>query len=162
MVTYLSGSNRRGWRWCEKVVCLLYPSLSWGCVIRHVLYALMFLILVQDCEASPHCRRLQLKDMLVSEMQRLTKYPLLLDNIIKHTEGEESRDTEHMNPQQMKRFLRMMSLFIFSWFARPPLTPACPGLLSGDITGCQRGRKGNRTPAKSQPVPAPAGSCPSV
>ncbi|KAK1784341.1 hypothetical protein P4O66_019095 [Electrophorus voltai] len=32
-------------------------------------------------------RRLQLKDLLVSEMQRLTKYPLLLDNIIRHTEG---------------------------------------------------------------------------
>ncbi|XP_067255893.1 rho guanine nucleotide exchange factor 11 isoform X2 [Chanodichthys erythropterus] len=42
--------------------------------------------LIQECEASPHCRRLQLKDLLVSEMQRLTKYPLLLDNIIKYTE----------------------------------------------------------------------------
>ncbi|KTG47531.1 hypothetical protein cypCar_00041574, partial [Cyprinus carpio] len=42
--------------------------------------------LIQECEASPHCRRLQLKDLLVAEMQRLTKYPLLLDNIIKHTE----------------------------------------------------------------------------
>lgn len=57
-----------------------------------VLYVLMCLTFVQECEASPHCRRLQLKDLLVSEMQRLTKYPLLLDNIIKHTEGEESRD----------------------------------------------------------------------
>lgn len=44
----------------------------------------------QECEASPQCRRLQLKDLLVSEMQRLTKYPLLLDNIIKHTEGEQA------------------------------------------------------------------------
>uniref|UniRef100_A0A8C2BMY4 DH domain-containing protein n=1 Tax=Cyprinus carpio TaxID=7962 RepID=A0A8C2BMY4_CYPCA len=44
--------------------------------------------LIQECEASPHCRRLQLKDLLVAEMQRLTKYPLLLDNIIKHTESE--------------------------------------------------------------------------
>ncbi|XP_051567488.1 rho guanine nucleotide exchange factor 11-like isoform X2 [Myxocyprinus asiaticus] len=44
-----------------------------------------FANLIQECEASPHCRRLQLKDLLVSEMQRLTKYPLLLDNIIKHT-----------------------------------------------------------------------------
>ncbi len=42
----------------------------------------------QECEASPHCRRLQLKDLLVAEMQRLTKYPLLLDNIIKYTESE--------------------------------------------------------------------------
>lgn len=44
--------------------------------------------LVQECEASPHCRRLQLKDLLVSEMHRITKYPLLLDKIIKYTEGE--------------------------------------------------------------------------
>ncbi|XP_035377027.1 rho guanine nucleotide exchange factor 11-like [Electrophorus electricus] len=46
-----------------------------------------FAHLIQECEASPHCRRLQLKDLLVSEMQRLTKYPLLLDNIIRHTEA---------------------------------------------------------------------------
>nr|XP_061816486.1 rho guanine nucleotide exchange factor 11 isoform X4 [Nerophis lumbriciformis] len=45
-----------------------------------------FAHIVQECEASRHCRRLQLRDLLVSEMQRLTKYPLLLDNIIKHTE----------------------------------------------------------------------------
>ncbi|XP_059210834.1 rho guanine nucleotide exchange factor 11 isoform X2 [Centropristis striata] len=45
---------------------------------------------IQECEASPHCRRLQLKDLLVSEMQRLTKYPLLLDNIMKHTEAGSS------------------------------------------------------------------------
>ncbi|KAM9836629.1 rho guanine nucleotide exchange factor 11 isoform 1-T1 [Aulostomus maculatus] len=46
-----------------------------------------FAHIIQECEASPHCRRLQLRDLLVSEMQRLTKYPLLLDNIIKHTEA---------------------------------------------------------------------------
>lgn len=45
---------------------------------------------LQECEASRRCRRLQLRDLLVSEMQRLTKYPLLLDNVIKHTEGERS------------------------------------------------------------------------
>ncbi|KAJ8358259.1 hypothetical protein AAFF_G00020000 [Aldrovandia affinis] len=41
--------------------------------------------IIQECELSPLCRRLQLKDLLVSETQRLTKYPLLLDNIIRHT-----------------------------------------------------------------------------
>ncbi|KAG9330146.1 hypothetical protein JZ751_027173, partial [Albula glossodonta] len=46
-----------------------------------------FAHIIQECEASPHCRRLQLKDLLVSEMQRLTKYPLLLDNIIKHSDS---------------------------------------------------------------------------
>ncbi|XP_041841511.1 rho guanine nucleotide exchange factor 11 isoform X3 [Melanotaenia boesemani] len=49
-----------------------------------------FAHLIQECEASPQCRRLQLKDLLVSEMLRLTKYPLLLDNIIKHTEAGSS------------------------------------------------------------------------
>ncbi|XP_068443470.1 rho guanine nucleotide exchange factor 11 isoform X3 [Clinocottus analis] len=49
-----------------------------------------FAHIIQECEASPHCRRLQLKDLLVSEMQRLTKYPLLLDNIVKHTEAASS------------------------------------------------------------------------
>uniref|UniRef100_A0A3Q2PA42 Rho guanine nucleotide exchange factor 11 n=1 Tax=Fundulus heteroclitus TaxID=8078 RepID=A0A3Q2PA42_FUNHE len=49
-----------------------------------------FAQIILECEASPQCRRLQLKDLLVSEMQRLTKYPLLLDNIIKYTEGGSS------------------------------------------------------------------------
>uniref|UniRef100_A0A1A8QEP7 Rho guanine nucleotide exchange factor (GEF) 11 n=1 Tax=Nothobranchius rachovii TaxID=451742 RepID=A0A1A8QEP7_9TELE len=49
-----------------------------------------FAQIIQECEASPQCRRLQLKDLLVSEMQRLTKYPLLLDNIIKYTEAGSS------------------------------------------------------------------------
>ncbi|XP_072314649.1 rho guanine nucleotide exchange factor 11 isoform X3 [Eucyclogobius newberryi] len=49
-----------------------------------------FAHVIQECESSPHCRRLQLKDLLVCEMQRLTKYPLLLDNIIKHTDAGSS------------------------------------------------------------------------
>nr|XP_055051512.1 rho guanine nucleotide exchange factor 11 isoform X3 [Misgurnus anguillicaudatus] len=55
-----------------------------------------FAHLIQECEGSPHCRRLQLKDLLVSEMQRLTKYPLLLDNIIKYTE-EDSPDLQMLH-----------------------------------------------------------------
>ncbi|NWH74645.1 ARHGB factor, partial [Piaya cayana] len=46
-----------------------------------------FQIFMQEAESNPQCRRLQLKDLIISEMQRLTKYPLLLENIIKHTEG---------------------------------------------------------------------------
>ncbi|NXX42837.1 ARHGB factor, partial [Tricholaema leucomelas] len=45
-----------------------------------------FQLFMQEAESNPQCRRLQLKDLIVSEMQRLTKYPLLLENIIKHTE----------------------------------------------------------------------------
>ncbi|KAL1232958.1 Rho guanine nucleotide exchange factor [Trichinella spiralis] len=41
---------------------------------------------LQVVESLPVCRKLQLKDMLPMEMQRLTKYPLLLENVLKYTE----------------------------------------------------------------------------
>nr|XP_015224252.1 PREDICTED: rho guanine nucleotide exchange factor 1-like [Lepisosteus oculatus] len=40
---------------------------------------------IQEAESKPQCRRLQLKDIIPIEMQRLTKYPLLLENIAKST-----------------------------------------------------------------------------
>lgn len=49
----------------------------------------------QEAESNPQCRRLQLKDLIISEMQRLTKYPLLLENILKHTEGRDWRRGTH-------------------------------------------------------------------
>ncbi|XP_074163106.1 rho guanine nucleotide exchange factor 1 isoform X5 [Sminthopsis crassicaudata] len=45
-----------------------------------------FCAFVQEAESRPHCRRLQLKDMIPTEMQRLTKYPLLLQSIWQNTE----------------------------------------------------------------------------
>uniref|UniRef100_H9G7D5 Rho guanine nucleotide exchange factor 12 n=1 Tax=Anolis carolinensis TaxID=28377 RepID=H9G7D5_ANOCA len=52
-----------------------------------------FQTFVQDAESNPLCRRLQLKDIIPTEMQRLTKYPLLLDNIAKYSEqpGEKEK-----------------------------------------------------------------------
>uniref|UniRef100_A0A8C6GHD9 Rho guanine nucleotide exchange factor 12 n=1 Tax=Mus spicilegus TaxID=10103 RepID=A0A8C6GHD9_MUSSI len=47
---------------------------------------------VQDAESNPLCRRLQLKDIIPTQMQRLTKYPLLLDNIAKYTEWPPERE----------------------------------------------------------------------
>ncbi|NWT07119.1 ARHGB factor, partial [Mionectes macconnelli] len=46
-----------------------------------------FQAFMQEAESNPQCRRLQLKDLIISEMQRLTKYPLLLENVIKFTEA---------------------------------------------------------------------------
>ncbi|KAL7977962.1 hypothetical protein Chor_004949 [Crotalus horridus] len=43
---------------------------------------------MQEAESHPQCRRLQLKDLIIAEMQRLTKYPLLLENILKHSPGQ--------------------------------------------------------------------------
>lgn len=137
-----------------------------GCISTCRLYVLTCVTFVQECEASPHCRRLQLKDLLVSEMQRLTKYPLLLDNIIKHTEGEESwRSCEHeaMCQKKESNFLRCcFFIFSFSRYVGPPLAPARPGVLQRDTAGRQRSRQGNRTPATPQPIPTQAGRCPSI
>ncbi|XP_051574615.1 rho guanine nucleotide exchange factor 1b isoform X2 [Myxocyprinus asiaticus] len=51
---------------------------------------------ILEAESKPQCRRLQLKDIIPIEMQRLTKYPLLLENIAKNT-GD---DTEKSNISQ--------------------------------------------------------------
>ncbi|XP_053473640.1 rho guanine nucleotide exchange factor 12 isoform X2 [Ictalurus furcatus] len=50
-----------------------------------------FAAFVQEAESNRQCRRLQLKDMIPVEMQRLTKYPLLLENIAKYTDDTEEK-----------------------------------------------------------------------
>ncbi|XP_036263961.1 rho guanine nucleotide exchange factor 1 isoform X2 [Pipistrellus kuhlii] len=51
-----------------------------------------FCAFVQEAESRPRCRRLQLKDMIPTEMQRLTKYPLLLQSIAQNTEEPAERE----------------------------------------------------------------------
>ncbi|TRY92099.1 hypothetical protein DNTS_022021, partial [Danionella cerebrum] len=46
---------------------------------------------IQEAESNRDCRRLQLKDIIPVETLRLTKYPLLLENIAKYTEDLEER-----------------------------------------------------------------------
>lgn len=41
------------------------------------------------CERNEQCRRLQLRDLLVAPLQRLTRYPLLLRNIAKRYQTED-------------------------------------------------------------------------
>ncbi|KAA0703298.1 Rho guanine nucleotide exchange factor 1 [Triplophysa tibetana] len=76
---------------------------------------------ILDAESKPQCRRLQLKDIIPIEMQRLTKYPLLLENIAKNTDDktEKSNVTQaaeccrkilnHVNEEvkQMENFLNL-------------------------------------------------------
>ncbi|XP_039278678.1 uncharacterized protein LOC111045203 [Nilaparvata lugens] len=45
-----------------------------------------------DAEGSPLCRRLQLKDIIPTGMLRLTKYPLLFENLAKYTAAEDSEE----------------------------------------------------------------------
>ncbi|RXN23892.1 rho guanine nucleotide exchange factor 12-like isoform X1 [Labeo rohita] len=51
-----------------------------------------FTSFMQEAESNRLCRRLQLKDIIPAEMQRFTKYPLLLDNIAKYTDESEEKD----------------------------------------------------------------------
>lgn len=51
-----------------------------------------FTTFMQEAESNRLCRRLQLKDIIPAEMQRLTKYPLLLENIAKYTDDAEEKD----------------------------------------------------------------------
>ncbi|KAM8905239.1 rho guanine nucleotide exchange factor 12 isoform 3-T3 [Spinachia spinachia] len=51
-----------------------------------------FTSFVQEAESNRLCRRLQLKDIIPVEMQRLTKYPLLLENIAKYTDNAAEKD----------------------------------------------------------------------
>uniref|UniRef100_A0A673A6E9 Rho guanine nucleotide exchange factor (GEF) 12a n=1 Tax=Sphaeramia orbicularis TaxID=375764 RepID=A0A673A6E9_9TELE len=51
-----------------------------------------FTSFIQEAESNRLCRRLQLKDIIPVEMQRLTKYPLLLDNIAKYTDNAAEKD----------------------------------------------------------------------
>ncbi|XP_068615575.1 rho guanine nucleotide exchange factor 12-like, partial [Brachionichthys hirsutus] len=47
---------------------------------------------IQEAESNRLCRRLQLKDIIPVEMQRLTKYPLLLENISMYTDNAVEKD----------------------------------------------------------------------
>ncbi|XP_076002121.1 rho guanine nucleotide exchange factor 12 isoform X2 [Genypterus blacodes] len=51
-----------------------------------------FTSFIQEAQSNRMCRRLQLKDIIPVEMQRLTKYPLLLDNIAKYTDNTVEKD----------------------------------------------------------------------
>ncbi|XP_018377346.1 PREDICTED: rho guanine nucleotide exchange factor 12 isoform X4 [Trachymyrmex cornetzi] len=47
---------------------------------------------LNDVEANPLCRRLQLKDHILTGMLRLTKYPLLFENLAKYTPNNNEKE----------------------------------------------------------------------
>ncbi|XP_077757294.1 rho guanine nucleotide exchange factor 11 isoform X5 [Canis aureus] len=64
-----------------------YQSIALGLIKTKQRKESRFQLFMQEAESHPQCRRLQLRDLIISEMQRLTKYPLLLESVLKHTEG---------------------------------------------------------------------------
>ncbi|XP_072823068.1 rho guanine nucleotide exchange factor 1 isoform X2 [Vicugna pacos] len=64
-----------------------------------------FCAFVQEAESRPRCRRLQLKDMIPTEMQRLTKYPLLLQSIGQNTEEPAERERVELAAERCREIL---------------------------------------------------------
>ncbi|XP_026225890.1 rho guanine nucleotide exchange factor 1b isoform X2 [Anabas testudineus] len=60
---------------------------------------------IQEAESRPQCRRLQLKDIIPIEMQRLTKYPLLLENIAKNTEDSKEKERVQQSADCCRKIL---------------------------------------------------------
>ncbi|KAM4600489.1 rho guanine nucleotide exchange factor 1 isoform 3-T4 [Polymixia lowei] len=60
---------------------------------------------IQEAESKPQCRRLQLKDIIPIEMQRLTKYPLLLENIAKSTEDRTEKESIQQSAECCRKIL---------------------------------------------------------
>lgn len=71
-----------------------------------------FCTFVQDAESRPRCRRLQLKDMIPTEMQRLTKYPLLLQSIEQNTEEPEEREKVERAAECCREILQHVNLAV--------------------------------------------------
>ncbi|KAI4883625.1 hypothetical protein NFI96_012917 [Prochilodus magdalenae] len=90
----LSRFNGSEGDWFQKLAARFCSHQSWA------LYQIKsrqkkdprFNAFILDAESKPQCRRLQLKDIIPIEMQRLTKYPLLLENIAKSTEDGTERE----------------------------------------------------------------------
>ncbi|XP_025265216.1 rho guanine nucleotide exchange factor 12 isoform X5 [Camponotus floridanus] len=51
---------------------------------------------LNEVEANPLCRRLQLKDHILTGMLRLTKYPLLFENLVKYTPDSNEKEKAAM------------------------------------------------------------------
>lgn len=77
---------------CLEKYCLNYSSAL--LYLHNLMLREDFGSYVKWCERNEQCRRLQLRDLLVAPLQRLTRYPLLLRNIAKRCQVEESRELQ--------------------------------------------------------------------
>lgn len=66
---------------------------------------LRFNAFILEAESKPQCRRLQLKDIIPTEMQRLTKYPLLLENIAKNTDDKVEKENINQAAESCRKIL---------------------------------------------------------
>lgn len=84
------------WERNDSHLSLAKPSTSAQSFVRPICDYISSLRLIcrlcpQWCERKEQCRRLQLRDLLVAPLQRLTRYSLLLRNVAKRCQEEEER-----------------------------------------------------------------------
>ncbi|XP_061675090.1 rho guanine nucleotide exchange factor 1b isoform X2 [Syngnathoides biaculeatus] len=93
--------------WFQKLVARFCSHQSWALdqIKSRQKKEPRFNSFIQEAESKPQCRRLQLKDIIPIEMQRLTKYPLLLENIAKNTNDPSEKARIHQSAECCRKIL---------------------------------------------------------
>ncbi|XP_019751656.1 rho guanine nucleotide exchange factor 1 isoform X3 [Hippocampus comes] len=93
--------------WFQKLTARFCSHQSWALdqIKSRQKKEARFNAFIQEAESKPQCRRLQLKDIIPIEMQRLTKYPLLLENIAKNTEDPGEKERIHQSAECCRKIL---------------------------------------------------------
>ncbi|XP_077432253.1 rho guanine nucleotide exchange factor 1 isoform X2 [Vanacampus margaritifer] len=93
--------------WFQKLTARFCSHQSWALdqIKSRQKKEARFNAFIQEAESKPQCRRLQLKDIIPIEMQRLTKYPLLLENIAKNTENPGEKERIHQSAECCRKIL---------------------------------------------------------
>ncbi|XP_056142083.1 LOW QUALITY PROTEIN: rho guanine nucleotide exchange factor 1b [Lampris incognitus] len=106
-VTLLNRFGGPEGEWFQKLTARFCSHQSWALdqIKSRQKKDARFNAFIQEAESKPQCRRLQLKDIIPIEMQRLTKYPLLLENIAKSTEDETEKGRIQQSAECCRKIL---------------------------------------------------------
>ncbi|KAM6910552.1 rho guanine nucleotide exchange factor 1 [Xenentodon cancila] len=92
--------------WFQKLTARFCSHQSWALdQIKRQRKEPRFNSFILEAESKPQCRRLQLKDIIPIEMQRLTKYPLLLENIAKNTDNPTEKEMIQQSAECCRKIL---------------------------------------------------------
>ncbi|KTG46867.1 hypothetical protein cypCar_00015635 [Cyprinus carpio] len=93
--------------WFQKLSARFCSYQSWALELIKIRQKkdARFNAFILEAESKPQCRRLQLKDIIPIEMQRLTKYPLLLENIAKNTDDKAEKENINQAAESCRKIL---------------------------------------------------------
>ena len=85
------------------------PLESWSLPQRCLAWCWPFRVrrsvgVLQETEADKLCRKLELKDHVPCQMQRLTKYPMLIENLMKYTQSSKCSLSVLIHPASKTSF----------------------------------------------------------